>query len=355
MAKDLAKRFGVETGGQDRDVLADRRGNLGDADVALSLITPTDAARARCSTSRRPTSSRRRRCWSNGERDVPDVQTAQELRWVVGANTTFAGHRRRRDPARRAAAADRGPQRRGPRGRPAGEADVAMFDLPAADAIVHARSGPRRSPRSSPRPSRSRPRCRRARRNVEAVGSALRAMQADGTIDDLTEQLARRSRSRTSTDNVPLLRTDDHDVISAAITLESPEGRRVGVPRAVPRGDPRAADHAAGADPGDHRPAARRLPDRAARTRACSTPGSTTIPDLGQLGLLYLMFVAGVELDLALLRQYRNSAITFGLLTFSCARCCSEPRSRRSRSAGRRRRRCCSARCSRRTRSCCIR
>ena len=45
--------------------------------------------------------------------------------------------------------------------------------------------------------------------------------------------------------------------------------------------------------------------------------GSTTIPDLGQLGLLYLMFVAGVELDLALLRQYRRSAITFGLLTFS--------------------------------------
>jgi Kef-type K+ transport system membrane component KefB len=45
--------------------------------------------------------------------------------------------------------------------------------------------------------------------------------------------------------------------------------------------------------------------------------GSTTIPDLGQLGLLYLMFVAGVELDLALLRQYRRSAISFGLLTFS--------------------------------------
>ena len=45
--------------------------------------------------------------------------------------------------------------------------------------------------------------------------------------------------------------------------------------------------------------------------------GSTTIPDLGQLGLLYLMFVAGVELDLTLLRQYRRSAISFGLLTFS--------------------------------------
>jgi Kef-type K+ transport system membrane component KefB len=44
--------------------------------------------------------------------------------------------------------------------------------------------------------------------------------------------------------------------------------------------------------------------------------GNSTIPDLGQLGLLYLMFVAGVELDLNLLRRYRRSAIVFGLLTF---------------------------------------
>ncbi len=45
-------------------------------------------------------------------------------------------------------------------------------------------------------------------------------------------------------------------------------------------------------------------------------PGNTTVPDLGQLGLLYLMFVAGVELDLNLLRRHRRSAVVFGLLTF---------------------------------------
>jgi Kef-type K+ transport system membrane component KefB len=44
--------------------------------------------------------------------------------------------------------------------------------------------------------------------------------------------------------------------------------------------------------------------------------GNSTLPDLGQLGLLYLMFVAGVELDLNLLSRYRRSAIAFGLLTF---------------------------------------
>jgi Kef-type K+ transport system membrane component KefB len=45
--------------------------------------------------------------------------------------------------------------------------------------------------------------------------------------------------------------------------------------------------------------------------------GNTTVPDLGQLGLLYLMFVAGVELDLNLLRRHLRAAVTFGLMTFA--------------------------------------
>jgi Kef-type K+ transport system membrane component KefB len=45
--------------------------------------------------------------------------------------------------------------------------------------------------------------------------------------------------------------------------------------------------------------------------------GNTTVPELGQLGLLYLMFIAGVELDLALVRIHRRAVLTFGLITFS--------------------------------------
>ncbi len=45
--------------------------------------------------------------------------------------------------------------------------------------------------------------------------------------------------------------------------------------------------------------------------------GNTTIPELGQLGLLYLMFVAGVELDLALVRVHRRAVLTFGAITFA--------------------------------------
>lgn len=45
--------------------------------------------------------------------------------------------------------------------------------------------------------------------------------------------------------------------------------------------------------------------------------GNQTLPELGQLGLLYLMFVAGLELDLRILGQYRRAAVIFGLLTFA--------------------------------------
>lgn len=47
------------------------------------------------------------------------------------------------------------------------------------------------------------------------------------------------------------------------------------------------------------------------------TAGNTTVPALGTIGLLYLMFMAGVELDLVLLNLHRRSAITFGLMTFT--------------------------------------
>lgn len=46
------------------------------------------------------------------------------------------------------------------------------------------------------------------------------------------------------------------------------------------------------------------------------TAGQATVPELGRLGLLYLMFLAGLELDLAQLRAYRRPALTFGALTF---------------------------------------
>lgn len=44
--------------------------------------------------------------------------------------------------------------------------------------------------------------------------------------------------------------------------------------------------------------------------------GNTTVPDIGSLGLLYLMFVAGLELDLSLIQLHRRGVAIFAGLTF---------------------------------------
>src|SRR3954469_3844606 len=44
--------------------------------------------------------------------------------------------------------------------------------------------------------------------------------------------------------------------------------------------------------------------------------GNQTVPQLGQFGLLYLMFSAGLELDLHVLSVYRRRAVAFGLAAF---------------------------------------
>jgi Na+:H+ antiporter len=44
--------------------------------------------------------------------------------------------------------------------------------------------------------------------------------------------------------------------------------------------------------------------------------GNQTVPELGQFGLLYLMFSAGLELDLGVFNVYRRKAMAFGLAAF---------------------------------------
>ncbi len=45
--------------------------------------------------------------------------------------------------------------------------------------------------------------------------------------------------------------------------------------------------------------------------------GNTTVPDLGKIGLLYLMFVAGLELDLRLVQANKKATIVYSALTFT--------------------------------------
>ena len=86
-----------------------------------------------------------------------------------------------------------------------GKADVAMFDLPPALAIVN--EDPDLSIAS--RLASTEPiaiALPRGSSNVDAVGSELRAMEADGTIDDLSEEWLGQSVTD-SANSIPLLRT----------------------------------------------------------------------------------------------------------------------------------------------------
>src|SRR3954467_2112551 len=46
-------------------------------------------------------------------------------------------------------------------------------------------------------------------------------------------------------------------------------------------------------------------------------PTGGIVKDLGAVGLVYLMFMAGLELDLAVFAQHRTRAVIFALLTFA--------------------------------------
>jgi Kef-type K+ transport system membrane component KefB len=48
-------------------------------------------------------------------------------------------------------------------------------------------------------------------------------------------------------------------------------------------------------------------------------PQAPIIAFLGQVGLVYVMFIAGLEIDLDLIAEHRNEAILFGLLAFAAS------------------------------------
>jgi len=179
-------------------------GDLAGADVALDLLTPT-TAREKVLEFTTPYTESPPAIVSRTGDDIPDVQTAQQRRWVVKRGTTFediiADQIRPDQPPievdTRAEVLEALATRR---------ADAAMFDLPAAVAIAHEDPGlsvvarlASTEPIAAALPKGS--------KNAQAVGSALRAMDADGTIDRLAQRWLGTSLQDSANDT-PLLRTD---------------------------------------------------------------------------------------------------------------------------------------------------
>ncbi|MCB0828146.1 MAG: amino acid ABC transporter substrate-binding protein [Solirubrobacterales bacterium] len=204
MAVDLAERLDLgDVEVRTAPFSAIVAGRLGGADLAMSLITPT-ADRDQVLDFTTPYIDAAPALLVREGTEIPDVHTAQEMQFAVGSDTTFE------TIVKEDIRPDAEPLRFENRNREIravldGRADVAMFDLPAAEAIVNdddrlaiTAKLSSTEPIAAALPDGS--------TNVDAVGSALRAMEADGTIDSLSEKWLGTSITD-SENSVPLLRT----------------------------------------------------------------------------------------------------------------------------------------------------
>ena len=134
------------------------------------------------------------------------METAQELRWGLIRGTTFE------DVVEETIQPDEDPllfssRRAEVEALLSGRVEVAMLDLPAAQALAQARPRlavegklSRTEPIAIALPDGS--------ENVDAVSSAVRAMIADGTLDELAERWLGASVAA-GEESVPLLRTSE--------------------------------------------------------------------------------------------------------------------------------------------------
>ena len=320
LAKHLATRFGLDRV-RVRVIPFDRivAGKLGGADLAMSLITPTEE-REQVLDFSAPYLDAAPTILVRSGTDVPDLKTARELRWGAQRATTLVSTTQDAiDPETpRRIYEDQDALLSALRG---GRIEAALFDLPAAVAFAkqsggrlavaaqlpgvgddrggtaagfrqprggrfgHARVHLRRHGQGSAR-ALGRSRCRRSRaerpapaHDAQLMGALLQSLPLGITL------------------TAPEGPAWDFLVLFAVVILGPPLVTRARVPGIIGLllGGFLIGPHGLG----------------------WIGEGNTTVPELGQLGLLYLMFVAGVELDLAILRVHRRSAITFGIATFA--------------------------------------
>ncbi len=139
--------------------------------------------------------------------EVPDLKSAQELEWAVGRSSTL--HEFLDDVIR----PDEHPLLTSSLGQTTravagGRVDAGLLDLPVAAALAqhsHGKLTVAAQFGSNDDISAALP---RGSDNVQAVGSALRALVADGTISDLAERWLGLTVDGTVAEHVPVIRTE---------------------------------------------------------------------------------------------------------------------------------------------------
>lgn len=180
-------------------------GDLADADLALSLITPTPE-RDQVLDFSDPYLTAPPALLTAVELEVPDLETARDLQYVVESGTTLEPELSDSiDPIPTAIVV---PDRDAVLAAlEDGSADAAIFDLPAAQALadqsagewhVAAKLGTDETVAAAlPEDSAQ---------NEEAVSSVIRALEADGTLEELSERWL-GGEITGGASGVPLLRT----------------------------------------------------------------------------------------------------------------------------------------------------
>jgi ABC-type amino acid transport substrate-binding protein len=205
LARAMANRFGLRSVRVEIEPFAQLvAGDLGGADMALDLITPTSQREKHLDFSTPylmapPTVVVRRGT------SIPDLETAQGLKWGAVRSTTFVvALKHLIDPHTTThlfdanSAVIAGLQR--------GEIDAGMFDLPLAAVYADRSHGALKVAAQLPEPEAIAAALPKGSGNREAVDSAIRAFTADGTVHRLLERWVGSAVANSDT-AIPLLHT----------------------------------------------------------------------------------------------------------------------------------------------------
>jgi polar amino acid transport system substrate-binding protein len=205
LARDLADRFGL--GGVRVKIVHFHRlvaGHLGGADVGIDLITPT-AEREEVLEFSTPYLKAAPTALVRSGTEIPDLKSAQELRWGAIRATTFVESiedsivpetpLQTFDGQPEVLAALRN-----------GEIDATLLDLPLAIATASQSEGELEAVAQLPEKEALAIAMPKDSPNRQAVDSAIRALGADGTIDDLLGEWVGGGAEESGV-SIPLLHT----------------------------------------------------------------------------------------------------------------------------------------------------